>query len=211
MRQRWTLVRHGETEGESSIRLNGATDVALNDIGRTQMVRAAQALRNGLYDITYTSPLKRARQSASIVAEPHVLSPEIIEEFRELNFGDWEGLTYEEIARRDPALLATRQSRARDFTYPGGDNRLTFERRVRGAARALRDGPPGLLLVLHKGVIKIVLSELLGLDFEEYRHLPVDLGSVHVVDVYPDFAKLITKNETTHLGDAHIKDISPPR
>ncbi|MEO1171537.1 MAG: histidine phosphatase family protein, partial [Myxococcota bacterium] len=102
-------------------------------------------------------------------------------------------------------------SNARDFTYPGGDNRLDFEERVRRATRSLRSGAPSLLLVLHKGVIKIILAELLGMDFQEYRQLPVDLGSVHVVDVYPDFAKMVTKNETSHLGDCHIKDVPPPR
>ncbi|MEL6545510.1 MAG: histidine phosphatase family protein [Myxococcota bacterium] len=210
-RQRWTLVRHGETEGESSIRLNGATDVALNDHGRAQMVRVASALRRKHFDMAYSSPLSRSHESAQIVAEPHVLPIDVVDGFRELNFGEWEGMTYEEVAARDPERLAQRQSDARDFTYPGGDSRESFEARVRAATRSVVGSAESVLLVLHKGVIKVALSELLGLPFEDYRSLPVDLASIHVVELSTQAPNYTVRNDTQHLGELHIADAVAPR
>ncbi len=210
-RQRWTLVRHGETEGESSIRLHGASDVLLNDHGRAQMVRTAGELRRKHFDMAFASPLSRSRESAEIVSEPHVLAVNALEGFRELDFGEWEGLTYEEVAARDPERFAERQRQQHDFTYPGGESRAEFEARVRKATHEVVGAAESVLLVLHKGVIKIILSELLGLRFEDYRALPVDLASIHVVELSTAEPRYSMRNHIEHLAELHISDAIPPK
>lgn len=209
-RQRWTLIRHGETEGESSIRLHGATDVALSDHGRAQMVRTAGELRRKQFDMAFSSPLSRSRESAAIVAEPHVLGVNALEGFRELDFGEWEGLTYEEVLQRDPEGYALRQQQYYDFTYPGGESRRGFEARVRKATHDVVGAAESIVLVLHKGVIKIVLSELLGSSLEDYRALPVDLGSIHVVELSTGEPRYTVRNHVHHLAELHIADAIPP-
>ena len=91
------LLRHGETEGQSSIRLYGATDIGLSELGKNQMRRAATVLKQETFKTIVTSPLRRSRDSASIVFDNHDSGTVIIEDFREINFGDWEGLTKQEI------------------------------------------------------------------------------------------------------------------
>ncbi|MFT7621570.1 MAG: broad specificity phosphatase PhoE, partial [Myxococcota bacterium] len=97
------LVRHGETDGQSSIRLNGITDVNLSDLGREQMRRAAATLTDVRFDRSYVSTLRRSRQSYEIVAEAATCTAPIEEAaFREVNFGDWEAMTWAEVEALDP-------------------------------------------------------------------------------------------------------------
>jgi broad specificity phosphatase PhoE len=176
------LVRHGETEGESSIRLNGSTDVALNRTGRQQMRAAGESLAAEVFDTAIVSPLSRSREGAEIVLGGRGPAPRIIEGFREIDFGDWEGLTFAEIEQRDPEGYARYLAEGLAFRFPGGESRAGFRARVAAAVpEAAFDPGVRALGVLHKGVIKIILSELLGLTFEEYSDIPVGLGSIHRV------------------------------
>src|SRR5260370_27813814 len=96
------LVRHGETEGQSSIRYYGRTDIALSDEGCAQMRAAARALGREVFGRVFASNLCRATEGARIIAGDH--APIVaIEEFAEIDFGNFEGLTIDEIQRKDPA------------------------------------------------------------------------------------------------------------
>jgi broad specificity phosphatase PhoE len=176
------LVRHGETEGKSSIRLNGSTDVALNETGRGQMRAVGEALAAEVFDRVIVSPLLRSREGAEIVLGGRGPRAQIVEGFREIDFGDWEGLTFAEVEQRDPAGYARYRTEGLGFRFPNGDSRAGFRARVAAAVPgAIPDPRARTLGVLHKGVIKIILAELLGLAFEEYSDIPVGLGSVHRV------------------------------
>jgi broad specificity phosphatase PhoE len=185
--RRLTLVRHGETEGESSIRYYGHTDVPLSPLGRAQMERVRAALAGRRFAAVYTSTLSRAGEAARIISDVAggaVLKPMPIAGFDEIDFGEWEGLTAEEIRARAPKLYAEWEAhRGGDFTYPGGESTRAFRERVaRALQEVLAQAPPGeLLFVLHKGVIRCIVVELLGYDEAQRRHLIVALGSVHVV------------------------------
>ena len=100
------LVRHGETVGESTIRLNGSTDVGLSDHGRRQMERVRDALteagRAKSFDRLYVSPLSRSISSAAIVHPSPSPAPTIVDAFTEIDFGVWEGMTAAEVRPRDP-------------------------------------------------------------------------------------------------------------
>jgi len=165
------LVRHGETAGQSSIRYYGCTDIPLSDTGRGQ-IRAARAalidrLRGFENTRVFSSPLVRATESARIIT-PADFPFTTIDEFRELNFGLFEGLTEEEIAERHPADHARwiRDRLSMDYTFPGGDNRGLFAERVaRGIETALSDwsadGYEGnTLVVAHRGVIRAIVRHL---------------------------------------------------
>jgi broad specificity phosphatase PhoE len=177
---RVVLVRHGETEGQSSIRYYGATDVPLSALGRAQMESVAAALRGEHFDAVYSSALTRSREGARIVAG---CDPIVLPGFNEIDFGDWEGLTAAEIRVRDPVRYAVWRARPAEFEYPGGDSTGVFHARVAAALQTVlaRTTGPALLLVVHKGVIRTVLTELLGLDRVARSHLEIDLGSIHAV------------------------------
>jgi broad specificity phosphatase PhoE len=177
---RMTLVRHGETTGESSIRYYGSTDVPLSSLGEAQMRRVGQALTHERFDAVLSSRLRRARRGAELVAR---CESRPVAAFDEVHFGNWEGWTREEIAARDPDNFRVWQADPEAFVYPGGDCRQAFRRRVAAGLSELLAAPPGenLLLVVHRGVIAIILAELLGLSPAARRQLEIDLASIHVV------------------------------
>ena len=193
--ERLVLVRHGETVGNSSIRYHGRTDVALSELGRGQMRAARQwlAARDDArgFGPVFTSPLVRAAESARIIAGDDA-AEFVIEDFVEVDFGLFEGLTAEEIAERYPAeFLRWNSNRlAADFVYPEGESRAAFVARVaRGIARMLalwhddrcrgRAGASALL-VAHRGVIRAVVRQMTGV-FEPH----IDLGSIHILEQEP--------------------------
>ena len=177
---RITLVRHGETTGESSIRYYGATDVPLSALGEEQMRRAGAALAHERFDAVLSSRLQRARRGAALIT---ACEPRAVPEFDEVHFGRWEGWTHEEIAARDPDNYRRWQSDPEHFVYPDGEGRQPFRRRVAEGLGDVLAAPPGenLLLVVHRGVIAVILAELLGLAPAARRQLAIDLGSIHVV------------------------------
>jgi broad specificity phosphatase PhoE len=179
---RLTLVRHGETEGQSSVRYHGCNDVPLSAHGREQMARARDALSGARFDAVYASTLSRSVEAASIIAGPTV-GVTRISGFDEIDFGEWEGLTAEEIRARDPERYACWIGTRSDFQYPGGESITTFRARVtRALHEVLAQAPPGhLLFAVHKGIIYSVLIELLQLEESQRRTLSVPLASIHVI------------------------------
>jgi broad specificity phosphatase PhoE len=197
---RITLVRHGETTGESSVRYYGATDVPLSALGEAQMRRAGAALTDERFDAVLSSRLQRARRGALLVAQ---CEPRPLASFDEVHFGRWEGWTREEIMARDAEHYRTWQREPETFVYPGGECRQSFQRRVSaGLAEVLAD-PPGrnLLLVVHRGVIAVILAELLALPPAVRRQLDIDLGSIHIVARGSAGWEAEVLNRTDHLED----------
>ncbi len=204
------LVRHGETTGQSSIRLHGHNDVPLSALGILQLEAVAQRLGGEQFDRLIASPLRRSRRGAELISRalgPPVPAIEEIEAFREINFGDWEGLTLEEVAERDPAGHRAWARRTPEFCFPGGESRLGFFERVAGATREQLAAPgPRVLAVLHKGVLKALLRALLDPELGSTQELPVHLGSIH--RAWHDGSRWILRslNETDHLGPHHIPE-----
>jgi broad specificity phosphatase PhoE len=191
------LVRHGETVGNSSVRYYGRTDVELSDLGRSQMqavrVWLPAHLESSHFAPVIASPLRRALEGASIIvgADGPVIE---IEEFVEVDFGRFEGLTAEEIRERYPADFE-RWNRDRlnpAFTYPEGESRADFTRRVeRGIHRSLQlidsrvalapaahDAPSvndTALVVAHRGVIRVIANRLADVEPQ------IELGSIHIL------------------------------
>lgn len=157
---RIVLIRHGDTVGESRIRFHGATDVALSDEGRAQAEAARLRIPGDRFDRIVSSTMTRAFQTALIVARGR---PILLEhDFREIDFGRWEGLTKEEIEARDPILYEDWQADPQNFDFPEGERRSDFRRRVREAfVRFLSaNDPESAILVAHKGVVRTVAEML---------------------------------------------------
>ena len=159
--QRVVLVRHGETEGESSIRFHGANDVPLSDEGRDQARAAARTIGDIDFDVHLASSLSRASESARIIRPDRTI--ELDGDLREIDFGRWEGLTREEIRARDPELEAAWTRDSWGFDFPDGEQRADFRQRVdRALARAFNRDAASLLLVAHKGVVRRGVEILTG-------------------------------------------------
>lgn len=178
------LVRHGETTGNSALRLYGATDVPLSELGRRQMRRVRDCLSREFegpdFDSLWCSPLARSNESARLAYPGEGQEPRVVEAFREIDFGRWEGWTIDEVLARDPAGHAAWQQGDLSWSFPGGDGRRAFRNRVGDAARELFSTVDGRqLAVLHKGVCKVIIGTLTGLKTAEWSVLPCELGSIH--------------------------------
>lgn len=172
--ERLICVRHGETEGQSSIRYYGATDIPLSALGREQIRRAREHIEGERFDVVFASSLVRATESARILAPGAAI--EVVSDFREVHFGRWEGLTREEIALRDPELFPVWQRNLARFDYPDGERRADFEARIaRGLARLRASGAASALVVAHKGVLRTLVELLSG---EALPAAEPDLGGV---------------------------------
>lgn len=135
------FVRHGQTHGNVAGRWEGWSDDALTPLGRAQAEAVAQRLANENEDededefdevaALYTSPLRRALQTARIIGAALGLQPVSEDGFREINFGELNGITLEEMEAHHPALFARWKNRTdTEFQWPGGERRAGFFHRV---------------------------------------------------------------------------------
>jgi broad specificity phosphatase PhoE len=199
------LVRHGETEGQSSIRYYGRTDVALDERGRAQMRAAARALEREIFSKVFASSLSRATAGARIIAGDD--APIVaIEEFVEIDFGKFEGLTLEEIREAHPAEFERwREMRLQPtYQYPGGESGAAFRTRVRSGMERMfdlwrEDGSEfggTALLVAHRGVIRVILEHLVGAT------PAIELGSIHILECGHGGWRVRALDLTAHLENA---------
>lgn len=164
------LVRHGETDWNLAGRIQGTTDIPLNDTGRRQARLAAGRLDGQRFDAVVTSPMLRAAESAQIIAgELGLPDPEPIAELRERSYGAAEGLERGEIGRRFPS-----------GSIPGRERRSAVVARVLPVLRALsaRAERGTYLVVTHGGVIGSVMRHVTAGALPE-RGGQLGTGSVH--------------------------------
>lgn len=200
------LIRHGETVGQSSIRFYGATDIPLSDIGIQQMKRTGERLKSFRYSQIITSPLSRSRSALTFFGDSNATAKHIIvEDFAEINFGDWEGLTPQEIEQRYPDEHCIWKDKNNEFCYPNGESRSAFFNRVaNGSKRILQNVFAPTLAILHKGVIRIILAQLLNMPHEVLSGYSIELGSIQYLRKNETGWNLICHNDTSHLGTIRI-------
>lgn len=162
------LVRHGETDWNRARRIQGSTDIPLNDTGRAQALATGRLLASRQWDAIYASPLSRAFETASIISrEVGADAPIPVEAIVERHYGEAEGLEDSELDRRFPG----------DTPVPGRETRDAVVGRVLPALMALAEQHPeqSIVVVSHGGVIRSVL----GAVDPETNHPSITNGSVH--------------------------------
>jgi uncharacterized phosphatase len=162
------LVRHGETDWNRQRRIQGLTDIPLNETGRAQAMATGMLLARRHWDGVFASPLSRARETASIIAaEVGLPEPTLVDELVERNYGLAEGLDWMEIESRYP----------HGVDVPGRETREEVGARVVPALIALAEQHPGesLVIVSHGGAIRAVLNEVQP----SASHGMITNGSVH--------------------------------
>ena len=198
---RLILVRHGETKLNSSQRYWGRTDVELSAVG----VRQAECLRQRLaaetIDAVYASDLKRATATAEIIIAPRGLSVVPCPELREIDFGQVEGLTYEEVIARHPEVARLWAERNPNPEYPGGESRDHFDQRVARFIDRLEghSDDDTLLVVAHSGVLRTLMCLLLGVDKKFRWQIRCELASLNILETHDQGAVLMLLNDICHL------------
>ena len=165
------LVRHGETDWNLARKIQGSTDIPLNDTGRAQAARTGALLARRSWDGVASSPLSRAFETGQIIARAvGVDAIETVDDLVERNYGEAEGLEDRELDRRFPG----------DTPVPGRETRQQVEARVVPALIRLAEQRPGsnLIITTHGGVIRSVLNAVAP-SVAEHRGVPITNGSIH--------------------------------
>jgi broad specificity phosphatase PhoE len=205
------LLRHGQTMGFDRRPFNGWRDVGLTDLGKAQLDDAAAALGNIPFDALYSSDLQRARYGGEALAKASGKALTQLAAFREMSFGDCEGLTFPEIERRFPAL-ARAVARPQDgpVSFPGGESDKAFQARVSGAVGELLARHPAgrVALVSHAGVGRAILAHFLGLDTAAMWSIHQDFAGLHVLDVFQGGSYVI-RALNAYLGPEGYREGGP--
>ena len=200
---RLLLVRHGITEYNSSRRFAGYSDVEMSADGYKQVEKLRNRLAKEKIDAVYCSDLKRAVVTAEVISSGHKVDIVTCYELREVNYGDAEGLTFEEIGRLYPELAEAITNFSLELEFPGGES---FEGFIARTIRFLdrlneHDAEETILIVSHSGPLKVLVCDLLGIDQSHWRQIRFDNASLSIVDTYPRGAILSLLNDTSHLKD----------
>ena len=175
------LARHGETDWNRENRFQGHADPPLNELGRRQSAELADALADEGIARVYTSPLRRARETAEIVSARLGLELENLEALREIDVGEWSGLTRDEVAARFPDSFARWLDRAPEG-FEGGETYAGLADRVVPAVLGVADRHRGetILLVTHGGPSRVLQARAARVSYGESRRRETGLANCGV-------------------------------
>jgi broad specificity phosphatase PhoE len=195
------LVRHGQTDWNVNGRYMGWTDEPLNEEGLRQAERLGRRLERWPISAVYSSPLKRARRTAEVVAGPHSVPVQTVEDLGEMRIGAWEGLYGGDIAARYPELWKTWRTNPGDFRMPGGESLGEVRQRAVRVFNWMIDGSEGkmVLAVTHDVVVRLLVAHCLGVSADIYRRLEVGNASMTVIEREGEKRRLRVLNDTAHL------------
>jgi alpha-ribazole phosphatase len=200
------LIRHGETEGADQKRYKGSIDVPLSENGIRQIEKLSRFIsteaqecsvrkldsseyRKSALCSVYCSDLSRAIKSAEIIAAPYSLSPVIVPELRERNFGIWEGMSFDEIKEKYPVQFESWASNPLKFSPMQGESTAVMSERVMLATEKILAHHKGerLAIVSHGGVIRIILCCFLGIPLENIFRIEQDYAALNIVEIWDNY------------------------
>jgi alpha-ribazole phosphatase/probable phosphoglycerate mutase len=179
------LVRHGQTDWNKEDRIQGQSDISLNEEGKKQAERIARQLSDKKIDAIYTSKLKRAYQTARVIARPHSLRIIKDERLNEITQGDWEGLTLNEARKKYPVLFKKWLTTPLQTKPPGGESLESVKKRVAEVLNEIKESHPyqTVVIVAHEVVNALIKSVCEGIGLEHIWDLHSSNGSYEVIEV----------------------------
>jgi broad specificity phosphatase PhoE len=202
---RLLLVPHAPTDWNATERLQGWTDTPLSEAGKRQAALLAGRLSRERIDVCHASDLRRAVDTAAAIgADRHlVITPD--PRLRELHFGDWEGLTYQQTCQLDFQAVLAWETDPMQAAPPGGETLAQLAERV----AAFLDAVTGVgrlkfhtaLVVAHRGTLRVLLCLLLGLPPTAWWEFRLEPASVSELELFSKGAVLNYLNDTHHLKE----------
>lgn len=195
------LVRHGQTVWNSEQKYMGSSDIALTEEGVRQAGKLADRLAAEKIGAVLASDLSRARTTAEAIAGRHGLPLLSDSGFREMNFGEWEGLTYAQIMGKWPELLQSLYENPGERCPPGGESANQVRQRATAALAEGLAGHPGknLVVVAHGGVNRLLLCQALGLPTRQMWQIGQDAAALNILYREQEAWTLALWNDTCHL------------
>ncbi len=192
------LLRHGEV-GDGVLRFRGRCDDPLTERGWTQVRSVLGA--EPPWSAVLTSPRQRCAALARHLASNHGLQFRVLEDLAELDFGEWEGRSIDDVQTRDAASLQRFWRDPDTHPPPGGERFSAFSERVLEAWQNLVSSHRGrhVLVIAHGGTIRVILAHVLGMPSDRLLSLDVPYAGLSRVKVGADFAQLTFLNRRSAL------------
>ena len=190
------LVRHGQTDVNAQGRFLSRSDPPLNEIGRAQASKLASAIAALDAPTIFASPMRRCVETAQLAA-PY-LQPVLCEELREVDFGQWESLTTEEVEARYPGELDRRGQSPVEYRPPGGESFADVARRL-GALLAELHKERCAVIVSHRGTLGVLERLIRGLALGDRSVVPLEPAQMRVLDVivWPSHGRPSSSSKTS--------------
>jgi probable phosphoglycerate mutase len=198
-------IRHGQTLHNAAGRIQGQSDSDLSPLGRRQCQRLAEALAKSSIEMVYSSPLRRALETAKCLGDALGVEVRIDPRLMEIHAGLFQDLCWEEIEQRYPDHAARWKARDPDFRIPGGESRRELMIRAGAVFHEIRAaGHRRAAILAHGGLISGAFKALLEIPAQ---HNPFSLknGSISTV-AWDDEPRLLTVNATAHLDGLESGD-----
>src|SRR5262245_39434316 len=194
-------LRHGETAWTRERRFSGSRDLPLTPQGERQAEALASALAAERVAAVYASPLERTRRTAEIIARAQGLSVIVEPALREMAFGQWEGLTRDEVETRWPELFGLWRTAPERAVPAGGESLLDVAGRAGKALQQITDHHPEgtVVLVSHAIVLRLIVLEALGLSPERLWSLDASPAGLTEIEYQPGWTTVHRMNTLAHL------------
>lgn len=185
------IIRHGEPLGTAG-RCCGRLDPELSSVGHGQAGKLAERFASERLAAIYSSNLRRAFQTASIISERHNLGVEAVEDLAEINFGVLEGLTFDEIALRYSSVFDDWMQRPAEVRFPNGENFSEMQARVLRVASNLRirHDRETIAIVAHGGVNRVLLAHALCMPVSQMFRISQPYAAVNRIE-YTDCTPMV--------------------
>lgn len=195
---RLLLIRHGEVESRYQGKFGGWIDMNLSAKGRRQSAMLADYLRRKTVHAIYASPMKRVQQTLAPTLRGNMREQTIMAGLREIDFGDWSGLGWQEVQERFEFQSHEWLDQIHRVGVPNGESGRDFRKRVEPCLREILKRHPGqnAAIFCHGGVIRMILAILLRLPLPKTNHFDIEYASITQVALHPHMAEVELLNFT---------------
>lgn len=202
------FIRHGETVFNIEGKIQGNLDSPLTEIGQRQARAVAHRLRHTPPAHIYTSDLGRALATAQLIAQAIHCPLATDERLRERNMGIFQGLTFDEIARRYPDESGRLKTATVDYIPTGGESADQTRQRAWTALNEFADRHPGqeIAVISHGAVIAAVIRHILGMPYEVRRSFKIFNAGINVLTRKNNHWAVETLGDICHLNHLHTGD-----
>ena len=193
------LIRHGETIWNRERRVQGFSDIDLNDTGLKQAEQLALSLKDHQIRSIHSSPLIRAMRTARIVNQYHNAPIHLEPDLMEMNQGDFEGLSFLDLMIREKDFLEKWISDPASVRMPSGETFTELQDRAWKAIEAISRKHDAALVVSHSFTIAAILCKIKNIGLSDFRSVHVDTASKTIVRFLKGSASIEVFNDRLHL------------
>ena len=207
------LMRHGEVINPRRA-YYGQDDVPLSEQGKRQSIQAAQGLAEAGISVIISSDLSRCRFLADALSEVTGVEARLTAELREVNFGKWTGLTWDEIEEQYPGAFKQRMKDLEGFRPPGGENLSDLQNRITARIRREVSQNPldTIAVVAHGGANRVFLATMLGMPLSRIFSLDQGHACTNIIDIFADGAAVVRAiNLPWYMGKGGLSPAAAPQ